>query len=80
MYNAEKIYDRRKMIIDEYRNKIFPFYHKESRFEDEDDIREKTILLIIKRLIFFKGKRHKWWISHETHFSSRSDSITGKIE
>ena len=82
LYNAEKIYDWRKMIIDEFKNKIFPFYHKESKFEDEDedDIREKMILLIIKRLIFFKGKRHKWWISHETHFSSRSDSITGKIE
>ena len=49
------------MIIDELKNKIFPFYHKESKFEDEDedDIREKMILLIIKRLIFFKEKRHK---------------------
>ena len=47
------------MIIDEFKNKIFPFYHKESKFEDEDDIREKMILLIIKRLIFFKEKRHK---------------------
>ena len=49
------------MIIDEFKKKIFPFYHKESKFEDEDedDIREKMILLIIKRLIFFKEKRHK---------------------
>ena len=57
--NAEKFYDGREMIINVFKNTIFPFQHDESRFEDEDedDIQDKNSLTDYKkldRLIFLK--------------------------
>ena len=57
--NAEKFYDGREMIINAFKNTIFPFQHDESRFEDEDedDIKDKNSLTDYKkldRLIFLK--------------------------
>ena len=49
------------MIINAFKDKIFPLYH-ESRFEDEDEVRDENDLTNYQkpdRLIFLK-ERHKW--------------------
>ena len=44
MDNAEKFYDGRDMIINAFKNKIFPIYHEENMFEVEDNIRDENRL------------------------------------
>ena len=34
--NIKRFYDGRKMIINAFKNKIFPLYHEENLFEDKD--------------------------------------------
>ena len=50
--NVKRFYDGREMIINAFKNKIFPLYHEENMFEDkgEDDIKDEMVLLIIKSL------------------------------
>ena len=46
------------MIINVFKDKIFPLYHQ-SRFEDEEEIRDENGLINyqkLERLIFLKGK------------------------
>ena len=59
MNKAEKFYYGREMIINAFKNKIFAFYHGESRFEDEDedDIKEENGFIdyeSLNRVIFLK--------------------------
>ena len=50
----KNVYDGRNMIINAFKDKIFPFYH-ESRFEDKDKdkdhIRDENGLINYKSLI-----------------------------
>ena len=53
MENAKNFYDRRKIIINAFKNDTFPFYHdEESRFKDEDEdyIRDKNSFIDYKKL------------------------------
>ena len=57
--NVKRFYDGREVIINRFKNKIFPLYHEENMFEDreEDDIRDKNGLTDYKKLertIFLK--------------------------
>ena len=57
--NVKRFYDGQEVIINAFKNKIFPLYHKESMFEDkdEDDVRDENGLINYKqleRLIFQK--------------------------
>ena len=42
MDNVEKFYDGREIIINEFKNKIFPLNYEESHFqnEDKDDVKD----------------------------------------
>ena len=59
--NVKRFYDGREMIINAFKNKIFPLYHEENMFDDkdEDDIKDENGLINYKkleRLIFSKRR------------------------
>ena len=55
--NVKRFYDGREIIINTFKNKIFPLYHEENMFQD--NIRDKNGLINYKkpeRLIFSKRR------------------------
>ena len=51
--NARRFYNGSEIIINAFKNEIFPFQHERCQFEDEDknDIRDEMVLLIAENLI-----------------------------
>ena len=50
--NARRFYNGSEIIINAFKNEIFPFYHEKSQFEDEDknDIRDENGLIDCRKL------------------------------
>ena len=46
----QKIYDGNEMIINAFKDKIFPFYREDNMPEDEDEIRDKNGLVDYEKL------------------------------
>ena len=58
--NVKRFYNWREMIVNAFKNKIFPLYHKENMSEDKDEdyIRDKNGLINCKKLerLIFSGR------------------------